>query len=135
MARTPKDEIFNRADVVYAKDLVRGGWGGKTTRNSSASQTAYGVLSKLLEGDWIQTAAAAAAWGDCELEHRDHVGVMIALSTYLNGLNLTRGDIVDLVHDLRSTTKGEILEMSITPGGRGRAPTIRFLIADRTESL
>lgn len=135
MARTPKDEIFNAADVVYAPDLVKGGWGGKTTRNSSASQTAYGIIRTLLEGDWIRTAAAAAAWGDCELEYRDHVGVILALATYLNGLGLTRGDIVELVHDLRSTTKGEVLEMAIAPGGRGRPPMIRFTIADRTESL
>ena len=79
------------------------------------------------------TAAAAQALGDNLLEYEDHVSSIFELRTYLNGLDHVRGDVVELDHFFRSSTKLEVLELRIHPGGVGDPSWIEFTFADREE--
>lgn len=130
VSRTPLDGVVNKVYVKYGPNAVTGGWKDTYSASSSASITAYGsTKTKTVEADWIQTAAAAAAYASTLLDYGDHCVDIVEFTTYLNGLAIVRGDVAQLVHDLVSSTKLEVLEMGIEPPAR-----IRFKCADRTKA-
>jgi len=144
ISRTPQDEIINDVEVLWGPNYVDGDFTGSTDAKawtdreqaeSATSKTAYSATKKrVVEADWIVTASAALAYRDNILDYLDHAATVLRWSTYLNGLDVVRGDVVDISHEWRSTNKVEVVELSINPGGRDNPPTIEFVGIDRNDA-
>lgn len=132
--RTPPDEIRNKVEIVYGPDYLNGGFTDRKVANNTPSQTAYGFTrSETIEADWVVTAAAAQALADRRVQYRSHVQAIVEFVAYLDALSVARGDVVQVSHEFRTTTKLEVLEMGISPGGGDEAPTCRIVGVDRTD--